>query len=430
MGSPPLYAQEQISAEEFLASPFAEQFQGGNYEQAFKTVELLLREYPQDPLLLRYKAMTLDLLGRSGEAIALYEQILKQNPNHVPTRFFLGQAYERAGKNDQAIQEWRWVERNSPASEYRQWAQAGLARAGVQAAAARLLPERMFLAGITGWEYDSNVTLKPDDKNLARSGDQNAGRYSLNLRVGLQAVDERDLKVDLLYTTLNSFHDDSLDDLNTTTQEGSVDLRKRTSWFGRMFILGGRYDLLGTFLEGELFLFTHRFSLSADSRLTPYTRTVLFNHLAYTNFGPDGSNTPQTSRDGLYEDIGLTQYWYSRNFRRYLFLTQEYNDARTQGGNFERRGATSRMGVHFPFLGQTVADLAAGLRWNRYPRFSSLSGLDPARRRDITWDFYAALTRPLTPKVKGRFFYRFIKADNRNDFFDYDRHIGGVQLLF
>lgn len=425
------HAEEVISAEEFNSSEFSELFQDGDYEAALDALEPLLKRYPDDPLLLRYRAMTLDRLGRSKEAVAQFQKILEKEPHHVPSRFFLGEAYERAGMPEKATQEWRWVVENSPVAEYQEWAEAALARAGILKEAPPV-PRRWFLAGIAGWEWDSNVTLKPSDKALANAGDQNADRFSLNLRMGYHLVQERDRAVDFLYTGRQSFHDDSLDDLNFTSQEAALDARKRGVFLNRDVTWGSRYDGMVGFLEGDLFSFTNRLTLTADTRLTPRTRTVLTIRPSWINFGPDGSNPPQTSRDGFYGDLGGTQYLYTSDFRKHLFLTQEYNDARTRGGNFERRGTTTRVGIHapLPWLGRVEADVATGLRWNTYPRFSSLSTLDTDRRRDTVWDFYVGLTYPVNPKLSARVFYRFVDAKNRNGFFDYERHVTGVQLLF
>ena len=83
-----------------------------------------------------------------------------------------------------------------------------------------------------------------------------------------------------------------------------------------------------------------------------------------------------------------------------------------------------------PLFGRVAADLATGLRWNAYPRFSSLSSAEPARRRDAVLDAYLGLTYRATPALATRLFYRFVDARNRNDSYEYERHIVGAQLLF
>lgn len=460
---PPVFAAEEqmIPLEEFEDSRFAILFRSGDYETALPALEDLLRKYPDDSLLLRYQAMTWTHLGRSREAIDQFQELLLRDPSHVPTRYFLGLAYEQAGLIEEAAAEWLWVIENSPVTTYWQWAAAaldhvydrtsglGLEEPGtplpstefvpaIKPPAGRPIPSaappgaesRWFLAGIVGLEWDSNVTLKPEDKALANAGDQNAERFLANIRVGHHLLREPETALDLLYTARYSAHDDSLDDLNFLSQEASADLRRKVDWAGREVTLGARYDLGLGLLESDLFTLSNGLALTADSRWTPRTRTTLLARTGWIDFGPDGSNVPQTSRDGWYQDVGFTQYLYNSDLRKHLFWTQQYNDTRTQGGNFERRGTTTRLGFHTPLGKKLALDGTVGFRWNKYPRFSSLSTLDPERRRDAVRDFYVGLTYPINPRLAGRISYRFVDAQNRNDFYEYERHVAGVQFLF
>lgn len=427
-----LTGSTEISAEELMASPFAAFFKADEYEQALEALQPILERYPTDPLVLRYRAMTLDRLGRSEEAVALYQQLLRRDPDHVPTRFFLGQAYERLGQRERAAKEWQWVRQRSPVREYRQWAQAALGRLEEER---EIIPERKrwALLGNMGWDWDSNVPLKPSDKALASTGDQNANRFSVDLGLRYRALTNRKAQVDVFYTSRQSLHDDSFDDFNFTSQEVGLDLQHRRDVAGREVIFGTRHELLGGFLESDLFSLSSRWLLSAQTRFTTRTRTVFSNRFTISDFGPDGSNPPQTSRDGLYDDLALTQYFYysySRDFQRYVFARQEYNAAWARGGNYDRRGTITRLGVHTPLVWRTDGDLSGGFQWNVYPHFTSLTSLDPQRRRDTLWDVAVASTHHVRPNLDLRLQYRWINALNRNDVFQYDRHLAGIHLLF
>lgn len=423
-------SSESISAEEFLQSPAATLFQAGEYERALDALEPLLKQYPKDPLLIRYKAMTLDHLGRSDEAINLFEGILKENPEHIPTRYFLGQAYERNGNIDAARREWQTVTEEGRSTPYGGWAEESLKRVGAVIKPEKKAAKRIRIAGRYGYEYDSNVTLKPEDKSLTGPSDKNAGRQTLDAIFRYKAFSKRDVAVDLIYAAGQTIHDDSLDEFNFTSQEFGTDLRKRLKLAGKEVTLGTKYEFLAGFLDGNLFSIRNRVTVSADSRLTRRTRSVLFARLMPANYGPDGSNPPQTSRDGLYTDYGITQYFYSSDFKRYLYVREEYNRADVRGGNFELRGQTTRIGLFSPLIWKTELDFSTGFEFNTYPRFSSLSSLDTDRRRDMNWDLYGALTHYLHPKLGLRGFYRYINAENRNGFYEYDRHIGGIQVIF
>ena len=73
---------------------------------------------------MRYRALTLDKLGRRKEAIAEYRRLLSQDPDHAPTHLFLGLTYARDGEWSGAVRELRWVAENSGSEKYRHWAQA------------------------------------------------------------------------------------------------------------------------------------------------------------------------------------------------------------------------------------------------------------------------------------------------------------------
>ena len=422
----------RISPAAFLSSPFARFFKAEDYPGALQALEVLATDYPNDPLIIRYRAMVLDRLGRSDEAITLFRELLAREPTHTPTHLFLAQAYDHAGNAEEAANEWRWVIANSPSEEYRQLAQEALHERAthVTRPAER---ERFYLLGDVGFEYDSNPRLKPSDTGVAISGnEQQAERASFNLGLGYRAVTRPDARVDVVYTTRQSLHDRGLDDVNFTSQEAAVDARKLVSLWDRDVTFGSRYEFIVGFLDGELFSLSNRLLLTCDARATAHTRTTLTNRFTVSNFGPDGSNPPQTSRDGFYYDLGVTQYFYSEDFLRYLYVSQELDVAQTRGANFTRRGTTSRIGVHtpLPVLARAELDVSGGFRFGHYPRFTSLSALDPDRREDTVWDLLTALTYSWTPRLATRVSYRFINANNRNDLFQYDRHLAGIQLLF
>ena len=91
-------------------------------------MEPFSKKYPNDPLILRYRALTLDKLSRRKEAIGIYKQILSQEPNHTPTHLFLGLTYARDGQLDAAVKELNWVSQNGGSEDYSHWAQAQLTR--------------------------------------------------------------------------------------------------------------------------------------------------------------------------------------------------------------------------------------------------------------------------------------------------------------
>ena len=424
---------QRVSAEELLSGDFAVFFKQKKYPEALKSLDVLLAKHPNDPLPLRYRALTLEKLGHWKEATAVYRHILAQNPHHVPTHLFLGLAYAKRGQRDEAARELRWVIRNSGSKEYQHWAQAQLARLRTgKRKPGKRIEKKPYLLGKTKIAYDSNPLLVPDDESLSSRKRRDGVFYGLNLDLGYPLVLEKDRRLDIIYIGHTVLRDGGTDDVNFTTQGAALDAKKRTFIGNRAVILGGRYDFRSNFLRSDLFSIVNRLVLSADTSFWKRTRTQFYGRASYSDYGPDGSRPAVTSRDGARGGLGAVQYFYTADLRSYVFLKQEVSLAETRGDNFDRKGYLARLGLHAPLDRKNRVDLDASIGFDRgvYPEFSSLSLLDPADRRDTRTDLYGALTYHWKPTLATRGFYRFINSDNRNDFFDRQRHIAGVEMVF
>ena len=421
-----------ISKEEFLSSNFPRLFKARQFQKALDAADALRKKYPNDPLILRYRALTLDKLGRPKEAIAAYQEILSRDPNHVPTHLFLGLAYARAGKLAEAAKELRWVADHSASDAYRHWAEAQLARIR-QKKVSKKVAKKPYLLGKTGVSYDSNPLLIPDDKSLSSRSKEDGVDFPIGLTLGYPLVLDKEFRLDALYISQTMLHDGGSDDVDFTSQGFALDAKKRTFFGGRTFLFGGRYDLKANFLRSDLFSVINRFLLSADTSFWRRTRTHTYGRFSYSNYGPDGSTPSVSSRDGFRGGLGVVQYFYTtRDFKSYLFAKQEISFAETRGDNFDRMGSLSRLGLHGPlgFVKRTDYDVSTGFDYGTYPEFSSLSSLDLAERNDLRLDVYSALTYHWRPDPATRGFYRFIHSSNDNDFFDRSRHIAGMEVIF
>ena len=422
-----------ISSEQFLSSEFSAHFKKGDYAKALEAADALLAKHPNDPLVLRYRARTLEKLGRRKEAIAAYRKILAADPKNVPARLFLGLAYAKEGKREEGGNELRRVAQNSGSEEYRHWAQAQLARLRAGKRKFRKKVEKKpYLLGKVRMAYDSNPLLVPDDESLSSRTREEGVFYGLNLDVGYPLLLEKDRRLDVLSVSRVVLHDGGSDQVNFATQGAALDAKRRVFWGGRAVVLGGRYDARANFLRSDLFSVVNRLVLSADTSFWKRTRTQFYGRGSYSNYGPDGSRPSVTSRDGWRGGLGVVQYFYAADLRSYVFLKQEVNGAETRGDNFDRVGYLARLGAHTPLDRSSRVDMDASVGFDRgtYPEFSSLSSLDLAKRRDTRLDFYGALTYHWKPNLATRGFYRFINSDNRNDFFDRKRHIAGVEMVF
>ena len=65
----------EISPDEFLSSDASRYFQSGSFDKAIVAINQLAKGFPNDDLIQRYRAMTLDRLGKSDEAIEIFKQL-------------------------------------------------------------------------------------------------------------------------------------------------------------------------------------------------------------------------------------------------------------------------------------------------------------------------------------------------------------------
>ncbi len=423
----------QITSKEFLATDFIKSFQKKEYDQALKESDALLKKYPHDALVLRYRALTLEKLNQYQKAIQQYQEILAAHPNDIPARLFLGLAYLKGNHFEKAGKELRYVAAHARSTEYRHWAQAQLNRLHRNVRnAPKPVKKKSYIIGKTGVFYDSNPLLLPDDKDFLAKSKRAAALYLFELTVGYPVKLEKNSRIDVLYIGQQYSHSHGAEDVDFTSQGFAVDTKKRTFLGARSFLLGSRYDFRANFLRSDLFSIVNRFFVSADTSFWPKTQTHFYGRFGVLNYGPDGSNPDQTSRDGIREAIGVTQYFYTQDLKSFFFIKGEGNFNQARGENFNRNGALARIGIHAPlsFCPKTDIDLSTGFDWGTYPDFISLSSLDTTDRHDKRWDVYSGLTHHWKPGLATRVFYRFINSQNDNDLFDRTRHIAGMEVIF
>src|SRR5437870_5224998 len=98
-----------------------------------------------------YKSANADFdAGKWDEAAAKYEQVLKEDPSHIPSRFNLAVCYAKTGKTDEAIATYRTLlDQNNTIYEVR----VNLA----------LLLDQTGKRAEAGEQFEKALALRPED---------------------------------------------------------------------------------------------------------------------------------------------------------------------------------------------------------------------------------------------------------------------------
>lgn len=430
----PAWAQEaekeKIPLEELLKSKAAQLFQLRDYDAALLEFQNLSRQYPRDSLPVRYTGMTLTLLGRLDDAVTTLENAVNLDAGNAANHYYLARALHEQGARKRAEEELSEVIRlDTEKGFYGSVAKNALEI--VREKERYKVSKSWEIFGSTGYQYDSNVIIEPNDKGAGGTADQNAGRYYLNLGGTDKWLERGKFTSKAGYQLYQSLHDDGLDEFNFTSQEFSIDNQYRTKQWGKEVTWGLRYELPWGFLNGNLFSFGNEIVVSMRIRLTKNTRTEIYHRYSHFEYGPDGRDAGITSRDGEYNVTGILHRHYFSNFSRYVFAGYQIESGATEGNNFDHVGHDIRLGFHTPLIWGLVFDALGQLSVANYYHYSAEFSLaEPLARRDNDWTLFFSLTYPLSVHWSVRASYRYENANNRNDFFQYDRHIGGLELRF
>jgi len=420
-------SKKRISLDELLSSQAAIHFQIEEYKNALAEFEKMSVQYPEDPLVKRYVGMTLTLLGRLDEAASALQDAVRMEPSNPANHYFLARVYHEQGNKERASEELDKVVALDPEGFYGRPAKEALILVEQRAIVKR--PWDFWMT--TGYEYDSNVPLEPNDKELRDLSDKNAGRYFFSAGGSYKIVERPKFDSTVGYRIYQSLHDDSLNEFNYTFQEFHNVNRFRLQWLGREIIAGLRFSMPLGFLNGNIFLWGAEVVSFVNSKITKNTFTEVYHRYSHLEFGPDGEEPNLLSRDGEYNATGIHHRYYFDEYKRYIFVGYEFQNAQVRGNNFDRLGHRAEIGFHAPLTAELSFDVIGSFTVASYPHYSAqLDYREPLSRLDNYWTLLGRLNYVISKNWSMQVYYRYDNAENENDIFQYDRHIGGGQITF
>lgn len=413
-------AQAALTPSDFLASPGAQAFRAGDFDSAVSGFESLRSAHPDDPLVMRYLAMSYDRVGRSDEAIALFEEALAIQPDNPALYFFLGVAHWNARQGDAATPAFQRTLALAPDSPYGEKARAYLDALATQSAALQTQGAtrdwRIDIQG--GVQYDTNVNAGPSGFATAdiRAYEVLDAGYSFLQSGGLE------LRGDF-FSYFSQHARGASRDFDAQIFEPSLEASYSTEVIGLPVTGSVTYAFNVTLLDTDHF--SHSHEVTTALRLQPFDDglTKLSHTFSYDEFDNDGFTDSISSRDGFVNRFGVTQYLFCCGRDLYFFGGAEYQLHQTEGDNFDMQGVTVSAGASASLPLDFRFDLQASHTWENYHNFVGTNARD-GQRTGVN----AAVTHEVTDYLDASINYGFVNETSSINFLGFKRHVVGGAL--
>jgi Tfp pilus assembly protein PilF len=409
---------------QFSDTPAAQAFAVEDYETAVVEFEQLRENNPDNTLVLRYLAISLDLVGRTDEAIGVYHEALSFDANDVAVHYHLGVTNYSAGLADGAAVAFRRVLALAPESEYGDYASQYLDALTVQHAQDQQpgAPQRfsLYVQGVR--QRDNNTT------SAARRGD----RFEDDRTSGYLSIDYYLHRSPAWISTIGVnrygvwYDDDLLEPLEVEQVSGNLLLQRTGTIANRGYVASIRLEHSTVDLaDGE------RYSESDSSRLglrvgfTENTATDFTYRFTRDEFDNKGFDPQFSSRDGDHHALGIAHTWYFAERLGQIIGGIDIERNNADGLNFDYDGVRANLALIVPLPWQLRAELKLEYLEQDYTNF-----VGPVRRETEATRSSIGVSRWFGQRLLASLDYSRYDEDSTYEELAYDREVVGFTLSF
>lgn len=280
---------------------------------------------------------------------------------------------------------------------------------------------RWRFSGETGVLYNSNVTLTPISRELARV-DAASVQWIANTELEWTAVRRNAWRFGPLSRGYFTVNESQLADLNLASYQGGIFLERDVNFHDQQWIMRSDYvysiDQFGGSKLGD------RHELNASLTHIGSDNAVTFGwfNIGVTQFINDGLVPSVTSQDGPAYALGISRFhflsWYQLSGYSYGL---DMESADTEGDDYRFYSLRTHGGMDFDLTEKLNMAWSGGLGFRSYPDFRGLVSRD-----ELTWRAAARLDYLLRPGITCSLTanYDDFVSDNIN--FDVDRFTAGI----
>jgi tetratricopeptide (TPR) repeat protein len=399
-------------------------YQAKRLEEALTSFREAEKHFPKSAVLYYYEGLILVELGRTQEAIGPLEKAGELDKAFLGKATFLrGMAYYRLSQPEQAKKAFQSIRDLEPGT-----ALAEDAERNIRALEADARPPKRFFFTITGgFQYDTNVVLRPNGfsflNDLTPSGPldiprKDDGRAMVAFRGEYRHPFTESIEAGVSYATVGALHA-NLSNLNLNSHNPAAYLGLRAA----PFYLRVEYDYLFSFLGNDSSVGFHSVGPTTYLSLHPVLMTE-----AYLRF----RDKTFFGNHGRYSDnytVGGNQYFYVLGPGGYLRLGYQYQEENARFEEYDSEAST--------FSGGFMVPLPWGLE---------ALGEGSYERRNYDNDFFGLGTRDedlytasgtlmkdlgfIFENLSGSLNYTRVRNDSNVGDFDYEQDIFGGYLTY
>jgi len=408
----------------FSQTAAAQAFAAKQFEKALEEFQKLRAANPNNALILRYLAITLDRLGRHDEAIDIFKEALAIQPNNVALNYHLGVTYYNSRRGDAAVAVFRRVLQLAPQSQYAEYATRYLDAIAQQRTQQQKTgaPKRFGVYVQGSLQYDDNVLSAARRDN--RLDDT---RFSGYLSLEYYLYRSPKWQVTAEGNGYRVWYDDQQFEGLDISQYGGNLRAQRVGTLGKYpYVTSLKYDYSETHLSGgDTYSRTH--GATAGLRMNFTRNTATYAHYRYTNddFTEEGFDPAFSSRDADNHEVGLRHTWFFADRQGQVSAHVEFQKNNAKGVNFQYDGPSGGVGVVVPLPWQLRAELNATYGKADYDKFAGPVPRETKRKR-----FSAGLSRWFGRRFLIRLDYSYLDEDSSYGQLAYKREVIGASASY
>lgn len=414
---------------QFADTRAAQAFKAENYDLALEEFNKLAQSNPDNPLILRYLAITQRMLGQFDQAIQSHLRAVKIAPDNPANHYHLGVTYYLSLHFEAASESFKRVLELSPETDYAKLGHQYLdaIRDELELIAKRQGVRHWSMYAQLGLGYDSNVSALPDLPEFTNTDmDSGSGNGYLSLRGYFLKDYENWLGTAEVSGYVNGYTEDDFQSLDTGTYSGRLALQNTGSAFGKPYITEAGYTYQHVDIDRDVSYSRSNIAHLMGKLYWANNYAAKFEYkFSDDDFAYEGPDPDFTSRDGKEHKFSLIASLFSTDGLKIIDIGAIYATNSARGVNFDSTGYRIFLEGEIPLIWDIRSALKFSYGQDDYPNFSG-----PEERETDLYGVELRFTRWLGSRFILSADFGYHKEESNYETLSYDKMIAAFNIGF